>query len=372
MTKQDYRFEPQWVSPPGDTIQDRLEELGWSQAEFAKRTGYTAKHVNLLVKGKAPITQDTAFRLEKVIDGPAHFWLSREAGYRTSLARKNELAALADQAGWLRELPLSHMIRFGWVRKISDKALQVSECLKFFGVASVEAWREQYEAPAALAAFKASPKHEKKVAAVSAWLRKGEKDATELPCGPFDKTRFVAELRDLRKLTNEPDPDVFVSKLTKACARAGVAVIFQPAPQGCPASGATKWLTSGKALLMLSLRYGSNDQLWFAFFHEAAHILLHGKKMLFLEMDGGLDGKHEDQADAFARDFLIPPEDAKMLPFLAHQFDEVSGFADKIGVAPGIVVGRMQHDGVLPWNYLNRLKVRYHWNDSVGQESEVF
>lgn len=364
MTKQDSRFEPRWVSPPGDSIQDRLEELGWSQAEFAKRTGYTPKHVNLLVNGKAPLTQDTASRLEKVVGGPVRFWLSREAGYRAALARKEELAALVGQTDWLKELPLAHMIRFGWVEKFSDKAMQVSECLKFFGIASVEAWREHYESASALAAYKASPKFEKKAAAVAAWLRKGEVEAARLHCEPFDKSNFMAELGGLRKLTNEPDPDVFVLALTEACARAGVAVVFQPAPAGCPVSGATKWLSSDKALLMLSLRYGSNDQLWFAFFHEAAHILFHGKKMLFLEMNGELDGRYEDEADAFARDFLIPPKEAEMLSFLAHQFDEVCGFADKIGVAPGIVVGRMQHDEILPWNYLNKLKVRYRWDDT--------
>ncbi len=362
MTKQDSRFEPRWVSPPGDSIQDRLEELGWSQAEFAKRTGYTSKHVNLLINGKAPLTQDTAFRLEKVIGGPVRFWLAREAGYRAGIARKDELSALAGQADWLDELPLSHMVKFGWVEKFKDKAMQVSECLKFFGIASVEAWREHYESTAALAAYKASPIFEKKAAAVAAWLRKGEIEASRLHCEPFDKSNFRAELEGLRTLSNEPDPEVFVPALTNACARAGVAVVFQPAPDGCPVTGATKWLSSGKALLMLSLRYGSNDQLWFAFFHEAAHILLHGKKMLFLEMNGELEGEFEDEADAFARDFLIPPEDAEMLPFLAHRFEDVAGFADKIGIAPGIVVGRMQHDKVLPWNYLNKLKVRYYWN----------
>ena len=85
--------------------------------------------------------------------------------------------------------------------------------------------------------------------------------------------------------------------------------------------------------------------------------------MLFLELAGGLDGKNEDEADAFARDFLIPPENAEALPYLAHRAADVTAFATKIGVAPGIVVGRMQHDELLPRNYLNKLKVRYRWNE---------
>ena len=361
MTELTSRFEPKWISPPGDTILDLLEERGWSQAEFAQRTGYTSKHVSLLINGKASIAVDAAFRLEKVLGGTANFWLLREAGYREFIAKKDELISLAAQSGWLSELPLSQMIKFGWVSKFSDKALQVSECLKFFGVASVDVWRKQYESPPALAAFRASQKHEQKVASIAAWLRQGEKVSTGIQCGPFDKEGFTAELHNLRRLTNETDPAVIVRELTETCARVGLAVVFQPVPKGCPVMGATKWLTSDKALLMLSLRYGSNDHLWFAFFHEAGHILMHGKKMLFLELDGKLDGKHEEEADAFARDLLIPRESSDMLHFLAHRYDEVTAFSEKIGVAPGIVVGRMQHEGILPWNYLNKLKVRYRW-----------
>ena len=114
--------------------------------------------------------------------------------------------------------------------------------------------------------------------------------------------------------------------------------------------------------MMLSLRYKTNDHLWFAFFHEAAHLLLHGKKMLFLERVGGLDGKNEERGRRILlKIFLISPKDASALPFLAHRVAAVTAFAKKIGIAPGIVVGRMQHDGHLPRNYLNKLKVRYQW-----------
>jgi len=357
------QFEPNWVSSPGDTIMDVLEERGWSQSEFAERTGYTAKHVNLLIRGKASISEDAAFRLEKVLGGTAKFWLSREAGYREALARKEERANLEAQVKWLRELPLAHMRKYSWIAKKRDKASLVSECLAFFGIASVDLWRERYADSLSLAAFKSSASYEKKVGAVAAWLRQGERTATELHCGAFDKAKFRNELASLRSLTNESDPEVFVPRLTDACASVGVAVVFAPAPTGCPVTGATKWLTKDKALLMLSLRYKSNDNLWFAFFHEAGHLLLHGKKMMFLETIGGMQGEDEEQADAFARDFLIAPDDAEFLRHLPHTHATVEDFSESIGVAPGIVVGRMQHDGILPRNYLNKLKVRYQWEE---------
>ena len=358
MSKPDTSFTPEWVSAPGETILEILEERGWSQSEFAERAGYTSKHASLLINGRASITQETAFRLEKVVGGTAGFWLSRQANYQEALARENERSVLESQSGWLDELPVAHMVKYGWVNKKPSKAAQVSEILSFFGVASVEIWRQRYAEAPIMAAVKPSESHQPRV---TAWLRQGEREAEQLKCGAFDKAEFIAALGELRGLTNEGDPHVFVPELTQVCAKVGVAVVLEPAPKGCPVTGATKWLTKEKALLMLSLGYKTNDRLWFAFFHQAGHLILHGKRMMFLELDGGMTGGDEEQADAFARDLLIPPDQAEMLPYVAHRYDEVKAFSEKIDVAPGIVVRRMQHDGFLPMNYLNKLKVWYRW-----------
>jgi HTH-type transcriptional regulator / antitoxin HigA len=82
MTEATRSFNPDWVSPPGDTIADLLEERDWTQAQLAERLGYTTKHVSLLINGKAPINEETAVKLERVLGSTAAFWLNREAQYR--------------------------------------------------------------------------------------------------------------------------------------------------------------------------------------------------------------------------------------------------------------------------------------------------
>lgn len=360
MTENLNRFEPKWMSPPGDTILDVLEEKNWTQSEFACRVGYTTKHVSQLIKGKAAITEDTALRLERVLGGSARFWLALEAEHREEIAQAEETNRLESQVEWLKELPIKQMINFGWIKEHRKEADQVSECLKYFGVASVSVWRSKYLALLKLAAFKSSEKFEKRLGAVAAWLRRGEQIAEQRSCKKYSRQDFIEKLQKLRKLTNETDPDIFIPQLINTCAEVGVVVVFEPAPTGCPATGATRWLAPGKALIMLSLRHKTNDHLWFGFFHEAAHILLHGKKMLFLEING--DGnRHEQEADEFASNFLIPRQKADTLRFLAHTKTAVVRFAEEVGVAPGIIVGRLQHEGYLPMNYLNKLKVRYAW-----------
>ena len=356
-------FAPDWISTPGETIADLLAERGWSQADLATRTGFTKKHVHLLLQGKAPISEDTALKLERVFGSSAHFWMNLETQYREQLLRREAITSLAQEVEWLKELPLKDMVTFGWVEKAANKAQQVYVCLRYFGVASVAAWRAQYEQP--VAAYRAAEKLTRTPAAVSAWLRQGEREAEKLRCGEFSRERFEAALQEIRGLTVEHDTARFVPALVEKCAQAGVAVVFAPAPKGCPVSGATKWLSANKALIMLSIRGKTDDKLWFTFFHEAGHLLKHGKRLTFLDILGedGLRPAEEEQANAFARDFLISA--ASYRGFCERGlFTEaaIRAFARRENVSPGIVLGRLQFDHHLGWNQLNKLKVTYRWD----------
>jgi hypothetical protein len=119
-------------------------------------------------------------------------------------------------------------------------------------------------------------------------------------------------------------------------------------------------------MIQICLRYKTSDQLWFTFFHEAAHILKHGKKLVFLEMDG-LDGEAEEEANLFASEILIPRP--SYLGFVSHtsRFSRQSilDFANTAGIHPGIVVGRLQHDHHLDFSHLNDLKMRIEWSSEI-------
>lgn len=80
-------FNPDWATPPGATLQDILDERGWSQAHLARTMKRPLKTVNEIIKGKARITPETALQLEKHLGGSAEFWLAREAKYRLRLLR---------------------------------------------------------------------------------------------------------------------------------------------------------------------------------------------------------------------------------------------------------------------------------------------
>ncbi len=355
-------FDPDWISSPGDTIVDLLEERNWTQAELASRLGASRKFVSQLVSGKASLSESVAIRLARVLGSTVRFWLNREADYRAALAKKFEIDTLRKDIDWLDEFPVSQMQKFGWITSHGDKARTVAECLRFFGVGTVEAWRKWSDG-LSQTAYRMSEKSRSRFGAIAAWLRFGEIQAQEIDCRSYSADAFKSCLEVLRSFTLEEDPKIFVPKMKKSCAEAGVAVVFAPAPTGCPASGATRWLSKDKALLMLSLRYKTDDQLWFSFFHEAAHILLHRKRLMFLEIDQNDCHSQikEDEANKFAADMLIPRRFHLDLLATGGNRDKIIAISKKIGVAPGIVVGRMQHEKILHYSHLNDLKVRYDW-----------
>lgn len=305
--------------------------------------------INQLIRGKVTLSPDTAILLASVLGAPADFWLRREADYRSALAQQEERLRLTEQIGWLSELPVSDMAKRGWIRRLKDKAELVAECLRFFGVSSVVTWRLHYEQP--LGAFRASPSFTQQQGAVAAWLRRAELEATKLDVARFDGAAFKRELHSLRSLTLEPNPQVSVPQLVERCAVCGVAVVFVPAPTGCRASGATSWLGPGKAMLVLSLRHKTDDQLWFTFFHEGFHLVLHGRDMLFVEGLDGLDSAQELEANQAAADLLIPPKQASRLAACHRNrswpmSSPTNGASHRVSLWAGC---NMMGTGIMPW-----------------------
>jgi HTH-type transcriptional regulator/antitoxin HigA len=358
-----HQYQPSSVSPPGDTIAELLEERGVRQAELAVRMGVTPKFVNEVVSGKASITPATALALEKALDVPADFWLAREAQYRVALARAEAHEELSATVSWLDELPIKDMIRLKWVKNDANKVFLVESCLRFFGVASVAAWRQQYvEQTNASAAYRASEKFRMSAGAVAAWLRRGELMAAQIECAPFEREKLLSSLAEARKLTLESNPGKFLPRLRELLAGCGVALVIERTPKGSPLHGAVKWLSPQKALIQLSVRYLRSDSFWFTFFHECGHIVLHGKKILFLE-GKGMSGEEESEANRFAADRLIPPAAWSEFQPTTITENTICEFARSVEIDPGIVLGRLQNDRRVPWNRFDHLKVRYKWTE---------
>lgn len=345
------------LSPPGDTLLETIEALAISQTELSERMNRPLKLISEIIKGKAQIMPDTALQLENVLGVPATFWLERERRYQMELAKIKQDEKLLQESEWVRGFPLAAMTKLGWIPTVKTPLQKVYALCRFFGVADVEAWRTLFMKNTSMLNFRISLAHTQTPHALSAWLRKGDLDAGQLSLPPYNKAHFEAILEEVRNLAFE-EPVGFPEKLQSLCADAGVAVVYTPCLPKAPVSGCARWL-GDLPIIQLSGRYKSNDRFWFTFFHEACHILKHGKKGYFLEEVSGIENApdKEEEANIFASDILVPPALIREIRLVGRVFEpQVAEYAIRYRVNPGVLVGRLQHEGILEKTWLNKLK----------------
>lgn len=357
-------YQPAEVSAPGTTLLDLLEERGMTQVELAERTGRPLKTINEIIKGKAIITSETAIQLERVLGTPAEFWTQREANYRAFLARQKEVEQLTAHKDWLKKFPIKEMKKRNWlpdhVNTMSDLIISI---LNFFGVASPEQWECGWTKRRL--AFRKSMNLRSDIGAISVWLRQGEIEGEKISCKPFNRENVLTSLDEIRRLSTEKHPQVFIPKLMDICASCGIAVVFvKPFPK-VPVYGASCWLNPEKALVELSLRGKTADILWFTIFHEIGHIIKHSKKEFFIELDDKSKNKspEELEADEYAAETLIPS--LRLNEWLSKNkklnATIITDFAKDLNIAPGILVGRLQYMKCVRYSDFNQLKFRYDW-----------
>jgi plasmid maintenance system antidote protein VapI len=354
----DQEFLPDWVSPPGETIADILKERELSEVEFAHKIHRPIGEVNALIAGRMAITLGVARQLEQVLGASVEFWMARDYQYRADSKRIK-----AQQEEWVAKLPTADMVKFGWIPPKEEVADRVAACLDFFNVASVGAWQTKYGNPARGVAFRTSRTFSPQQGAVAAWLRRGEIEAQSVDCDNWSVEGFRKCLPKVRALTREKDPSRFLPVLQDRCAKNGVAIAIVRGPSGCRASGAAWFSSPTKAVLMLSFRHLTDDHFWFTFFHEAGHLLLHGAANRFVDGVDESESAAEHEANQFAADLLIPAELRSELAELPLEPRSIIGFARRIGVSPGIVVGQLQNSGRLRHSHMNSLKRRFVWEE---------
>jgi HTH-type transcriptional regulator/antitoxin HigA len=354
MSKTTAGFMPNIAIPPGETLREYLDAKQMTQVDLAKRVGLTTKTINEIVKGKAPITAETAIKLEAVFSTPASFWNNLEAQYQETKARLSEESKIEDEQGIAALVPYAELVKDGHVPPTRKMAEKVVHLRSFFGVASLHYLPDVHPV-----AFR-KEKETSSSYALAAWLRIGEIAAEEIATEAFSEKKLKSIVPKLKELTKK-NPDVFLEELVQLCASCGIAIVFARHLPKTYAHGATKWLSPDKALIQLSIRRAYADIFWFSFFHELGHILLHGKKRVFAEIEG-VRGELESEADLFATEQLIPS--GLYQDFLQKgeiNTDSITNFAMRAGVHPCIVVGRLQHDKVIGFNKYNEMRPKFCW-----------
>lgn len=359
----DTEFHPDFTQPPGEYLEDALESRGIRKADFATRCGRPAKTISEIISGTTAITPETALQFERVLDISASVWMALEAKHRLHLARARSKQDLRACVHWSQNFPVREMQQKGFLPFRTDPIEIVESLLNFFGVSTVKAWEDYWSDRVAAARFKQSTNISANSYSVAAWLRRGDAESYAIDCEDYDEAEFRAALGRARELTRKRW-DSFRDELVQRCAKAGVAIALVPDLHKTCLRGAAYWRAKNRAVIILSDRMKYEHSFWFAFFHEAMHILLHSKKALFLDYDdkrGGEESAEETEADEAGANALISTQ--QLREFLAlygtrkdnYSSAVVEEYAKRISIDPSLLLARLQRDGFVDYkSFLNK------------------
>ncbi len=374
MAAKQNQYHPEIVFHPGETLSEVLDEWGMGPKEFSIRTNKPEKTIIAILKGDSSITPEMAVVFEHVLKVPAHLWLSLQSAYNEYVARVENLSSVEKAIEWTKLFPVKDMVRLGWLKRTSTWFDKTSELFSFFGVSNPTAWQDYYCNQKLKVAFRISLYHTQQPYAISAWLRHGEICAKRISANIYSEPQLRALLPKIKDLMINHNSDLF-SNLQDLCLSVGVKLIYTPCLPKAPISGSTRWL-GNNPVIQLSGRYKRNDIFWFTFFHEIGHILLHGKKEIFLEGSDHLDDieeagaieeikKKEIEADEFAVKHTFSHEDLKcFIDNYTITEESIVSFAKKIHTHPALIIGRLQHEKKIKHNIGVRFLEQVEFGDS--------
>lgn len=338
------------ATPPGATMKEQLNDRGMSQKEFAARMDMSEKHISKLINGEVQLTPETAVRLEMVLGVPAKFWNNLEAIYREKIIKAEAENTMDADAEMAKQFPYSEMAKFGWVPKTREVKKKVVYLRKYFEVVALSLLGSEQIMRIACRRLAIT---EKSDLALMAWVQEAKIKARDIKTGPININGLISVIPEIRKMT-KLKPKEFCPLIKKCLADCGIALVFLPHLKGSFLQGAS-FMDGNRIVVGLTARGRDADKFWFSLFHELAHIVLG-----HVGQPNGTSEDDEKAADKWSGDTLITSEDFEAFR-MENDYSEKSvlQFAKAQGIAPGIVVGRMQMEGMIKYSMLNQLKEKY-------------
>lgn len=348
---------------PGEYLEEWIDEQGLSQQRVAEMLGCSRKQINDIVHGRAPITQDTAMRLERVVGIPAVSWLRYEAAYRANLARIADQESLADHADKIDASAAAYLRSLGATKATRKKpGALVSDFLAFHRCGTWEAYEHQHETLSkgdyALAALKESGANIDPTILTS-WLR-----AAEL-AEPYERGRgysynpenLRAALPDLRRRAASPD-GTMLRDISNMLADTGVVFMLVAPPKNLPLLGMTRWIDKQVPVIQQTGRWRRDGFVIWTLFHEIGHVLNDPRGEMHMEYSTEKKRNTAAERDANTFAFQVLFGDDGIEPFRDLSRDrQIADAARQRGIAPGVVVHQLHRRKILDRKFGNKLYV---------------
>ena len=358
----DPQFSRDWFSSPGDSIRHLMTKRRLTPGHVSEHMAGGEQELRGLLDGTMAVDQKKAAALASVLGGTPAFWIKRQVNYDAALEQAVTNVLVDEVDEWLAQVPVP---RSG--RKRSSQHAQrrkdVRRRLVFYNVNNLHAWTARYRQFDDGTLFRSTRAFTTDDGATAMWLRQGELAADMVHTMPWSTKALRDRVPAIRELSRIGRPSRFLPRLRLLCAEAGVALVVVPPPRGCRASGASRMVSAEKAMLMVSFRHRTDDQFWFTIFHEVGHLVLHDAMTFVDDDETSVSSQYEREANDFAAQCIVPDHRGRDLLRLRHNQRSITRLAVSLGVSPGLVVGQLQHKGLVDFGQLNYLKRHWSWDD---------
>jgi len=337
------------VFPPGEFIKDELIERDWTQADLAEILGRPVQAVNEIVAGKKSITPETARGLGDAFGTGPELWLNLENAYRLSQTPPPDQSVA--RRGCLYEMaPVKEMLRRRWIPESKNVDDLENSVLRFLEMQSID------DKPSLAFAAKKSSRYADTSSSQRAWCFRAKHLAESLVVETFTTEKLVEHLPEFCRLAKETEN---VRQVPTLLASLGIRFVIVEHLKSTRIDGAALWLDDLSPVIVMSLRYDRIDNFWFILAHELAHIK-HGDRSVDTDLVGASAQPTEEKpeaekkADRMAASLLIPTK--TLQAFIERHRPRFSkkairGFAEKVGVHPGIVVGQLQYRKAISYSH---------------------
>lgn len=346
---------------PGYYVSEIIEDMGISQAEFAGRMGTTAKTLSTLINGQINLSNDLARKLSAMLGTSVDVWLDLQKGFDLKLIEMDMAKDMDNQVHIARQIDYTFFEKVASLPKAKNIYEKIAYLCKYFMISNLNILTQ----PDFLVNFRTGISNFQAKNAINsrAWIQTAINYSRSIETEPFDANKLKEYLPEIRSMTIQK-PEEFLPRLKEIFAQCGVAFVLLPHLKNSGVNGAVKWVDTGRVVLAMNDRGAYADKFWFSLFHEIKHVLQQKMKRMFINCSEcdmtDLHSDLETEADTFASNYLIPPSELKKLEQLSYPSDEdIRLFAESIGIHPGIVAGRLQHDKRIPPYRCAELKEKY-------------
>lgn len=346
---------------PGYYVAEIIEDMGITQAEFAIRMGTTSKTLSQLINGQANISNDLAQKLSTMLGTSIEFWLNLQSAFDEKVIEISKTKAIDEQAEIVAVIDYSYFVKLVNLPAVRSMREKIENLCSFFKIADLRILKQNDF----LVNFRSgiATVEEKNLINSRAWLQTALNVASEIETAPFNVEKLKGYVPEIRRMTLQ-DPEVFLPRLREIFSECGVAFVLLPYLKNSGINGAVKWINQDRVVLAMNDRRLNADTFWFSLFHEIKHVLQQKTKTVFVSANKqemkAIDDKLETEADYFAQNILIPAKEyCRFEPSKYTSDAEIIAFARQIGIHPGVVAGRLQHDGIIAPNRCSTLKQQY-------------